>query len=77
MNTATARAARREPVPVPGRRRSFIERKLVDWVMDKLESRIQTLITGRILKFHNAMLERGQIQHQPDPVEYPEDVQAD
>ena len=34
---------------------------MMNWLWGKLESRVNTLVTRRILMFHEAMVRRGQI----------------
>jgi len=34
---------------------------MIDWLFKKLEPLIQAAITNRVLKFHDAMIDRGQI----------------
>lgn len=38
----------------------------MSWLFKRLEPYIQAAITKRILKFHNAMIRRGQIQYRPE-----------
>jgi hypothetical protein len=45
------------------------EKLMLEWAWRRLEPRIQALITDRIVTFHNALVERGQIA--PPPVILP------
>ena len=43
----------------------------MNWLFEKLESRINALITRRILLFHDALISREQIPEAPLPSDYP------
>lgn len=40
---------------------------MIKWIYSKFEPLLQSTITNRILKFHNVLIRRGQIQdHEPE-----------
>ncbi len=39
---------------------------MINWIYSQFEPLVQSAITNRILKFHSAMIDRGQIE--PPPV---------
>ena len=37
------------------------------WIWNRLEPRINALVTARLIAFHDAMIRRGQITTAPEP----------